>query len=139
MRPGLNTLIFYLCFSCLYMTHLSLQAAQSIKEETDMTPPYLYKIISIEDWKASKSLKSIRLSQADHDFIHLSREDQLDRILTKYWKDQPGFIVLKLDTSKLPGKLVLEANPGGTNKYYHLYNGSIPLEAIVEVETQKIQ
>ena len=27
--------------------------------------------------------------------------------------------------------MVLEANPGGAAKYYHLYNGSIPLSAVI--------
>lgn len=97
-----------------------------------MTPPFLYKILSIDDWTSSQSLKSVRLPAADRDFIHLSTEDQLERIISKYWNDQPEFIVLKLDTSKLPGKLVFEANPGGTSKYYHLYNGSVSLDAVVE-------
>lgn len=93
-------------------------------------PKYLYKVVSTEDWKASE--QSIKLAPADNDFIHFSREDQLDRIITKYWSDVPEFFVLKIDTEKLPGKLVFEANPGGTAKYYHLYDGSIPVDAVVE-------
>lgn len=41
-------------------------------------------------------------------------------------------VLLKLETAKLRGRLVYEVNPGGTTKYYHLYEGSIPLEAVVE-------
>lgn len=41
-------------------------------------------------------------------------------------------MVLKIDPSKLIGKLVFEVNPGGTQKYYHLYNGKIPLNAVIE-------
>jgi uncharacterized protein (DUF952 family) len=104
----------------------------SVKE---MTPEYLYKIISVEDWKKSQGMDSVKLSSGDHDFIHLSKEDQLDRIIEKYWTDTPEFIVLKIYTDKLPGKLVYEANPGGSNKYYHLYNGSIPLNAVFESKT----
>ena len=35
----------------------------------------------------------------------------------------------------LPGKLVLESNPGGKSRYYHLYQGAIPMEAITESKT----
>jgi uncharacterized protein (DUF952 family) len=93
-------------------------------------PTYLYKVLSMDDW--AKSSETVHLSSMDADFIHLSTEDQLDKIIEKYWAGVSGYVVLKIETAKLSGKLVLEANPGGTNKYYHLYNGSIPLNAIVE-------
>lgn len=95
-------------------------------------PTYLYKVLSVDDW--AKSSETVHLSSMDDHFIHLSTEDQLDKIIEKYWAGIPEYVVLKIETAKLPGQLVLEANPGGTNKYYHLYNGSIPLNAIVESE-----
>jgi len=105
------------------------------KEEAvqqEIVPPYLYKVISKENWKQSQSAKSLALSLDDQAFIHFSKEDQLERITAKYWSSVPEYMLLKISTAKLPGKLVFEANPGGTSKYYHLYEGSIPLEAIVE-------
>lgn len=97
-----------------------------------MTPQYLYKLLSIENWKKSQNMESVKLPDTDQDFIHFAREDQLDRIVRKYWDKITQYVVLKIDTKKLPGKLVFEANPGGENKYYHLYDGSIPLKAVVE-------
>ncbi len=93
-------------------------------------PTYLYKVLSMDDW--AKSCKTIHLSSTDADFIHLATEDQLDRIIEKYWAGVSEYVVLKIETARLLGELVLEANPGGTNKYYHLHNGSIPLSSIVE-------
>jgi len=95
-------------------------------------PEFLYKILSLENWKASQSRPTIQLTQDDKEFIHLSKEDQLDRIIAKYWADVPEYIILKIDTSKLTGRLVYESNPGGSNKYYHLYNGSIPLNSVIK-------
>jgi uncharacterized protein (DUF952 family) len=94
-------------------------------------PVYLYKVLSLENWE--KSSKTVHLSDMDADFIHLATKEQLDQILEKYWGKASQYVVLKLETAKLSGNLVLEANPGGSNKYYHLYNGSIPRSAIVEV------
>ena len=118
---------------------MSVQSAYGIEEpsieknsEKEMTPKYLYKIISVKDWKKSQGMEFVKLSSIDHDFIHLSKEDQLDRIIEKYWTDITEFIVLKIYTDKLPGRLIYEPNPGGLNKYYHLYNGSIPLNAVFE-------
>ena len=100
--------------------------------EQEATPQYLYKILSLEDWQASQRAKELKLAAADNEFIHFSREDQLPRILEKYWSNSPGYVVLKIDASKLKGEMVYEANPGGSAKYYHLYNGNIPLDSVVE-------
>lgn len=102
------------------------------EEMMESVPQYLYKILSEEDWKKSQGLNFVQLSSADADFIHFSKEDQVDRIVSKYWAQNPSYVVLKIEVAKLPGKMVFEANPGGTSKYYHLYDGSIPLNAIAE-------
>lgn len=102
-----------------------------------MTPKYLYKILSFENWKESQNLPFIYLSNDDDDFIHLATEDQLERIIKKFWGSTPEFIVLKIETNNLVGKLVYEANPGGSNKYYHLYEGKIPRSSVIEVKSIK--
>lgn len=132
--------VFTLFLMCLFGV-LSLHADQQLSTqqnlENKMTPQYLYKVLSVEDWKKSQNMKVVKLTDADQDFIHLARENQLDRIVAKYWDKVPEYVVLKIDMTKLPGKLVFEANPGGENKYYHLYDGSIPLKAVVESKTIK--
>lgn len=95
------------------------------------SPTYLYKIISVESWQKSTMQNKVVLSKMDNDFIHLSTKKQLDGIIKKFWKNIPEFFVLTLEVKKLPGKLVLETNPGGSNKYYHLYNGFIPTTSII--------
>ncbi len=101
----------------------------------NICPRQLYKILSIEDWHASQPLKFVKLPAVDQDFIHFSTKEQLSRIIKKYWSHVQQFIVLKVDPLKLPGTLVFETNPGGINQYYHLYNGCIPFEAIIESQT----
>lgn len=98
-------------------------------------PQYLYKILSSRNWHATQNRHIVTLSADDDAFIHLATEEQLDRIIVKYWSNCSSFVVLKLDTSKLKGDLVLEANPGGTTKFYHLYKGFIPFNSIVESKT----
>ncbi|MDN3507005.1 MAG: peptide deformylase [Simkaniaceae bacterium] len=97
-------------------------------------PDYLYKILSARNWRATEARKVVRLASEDHEFIHFSAEKQLDSIVEKYWSDVAEFAILKVDTSKLLGELVYEANPGRVNKYWHLYEGSIPFEAIAEAK-----
>ena len=72
------------------------------------------------------------LNADDTTFIHLSTGDQLPRITDKFFKGI-DYVILKVETKKMQGRLVFENNPGGENKYYHLYEGTIPLDAVVEV------
>lgn len=128
-------LFLVMCLSGVLSVHGTEQLQQKLGVE--MTPQYLYKVLSIDDWQESQGQESVKLAAADRDFIHLSTESQLNRIVEKYWGDVPEYVVLKIDTKKMPGKLVYEANPGGNNKYYHLYHGSIPLSAVVESKAIK--
>ncbi len=93
---------------------------------------YLYKIISPENWKESQSQNCVKLAKEDDEFIHLATESQLQKIIDKYWGNASAYVILKVAVNRLPGELVYEANPGGTNKYYHLYGGAIPRDSIVE-------
>lgn len=95
-------------------------------------PQSLYKVLSWKNWEATQSKQAVVTPPEDQPFIHLAREDQLDRILAKYWADTPQFVVLKVNPAQLKGRLVYETNPGSTTCYYHLYEGSIPVCAIVE-------
>lgn len=100
--------------------------------ESVKKPKFLYKILSYQNWESSKHSNILVLSSDDEAFIHFSTEDQLDRIISKYWSHIPQFVVLKVSTDQLNGQLEYEANPGGTTKYYHLYNGTIPMSSIDE-------
>lgn len=96
-------------------------------------PPFLYKVISMEGWLASQKSGRLSLGAIDTDFIHLSLPDQLERVCAKFWKDIPQYIILKVDPKKFVGTLKYEFNPGGSSKYYHLYDGYIPLEGVIEI------
>ncbi len=107
--------------------------------DQDLPPHYLYKIVSQENWKKSQEGNSLVLSEEDQLFIHFSTEDQVERILVKYWSNVHECTILKVATDRLSGNLVYEANPGGTSKYYHLYEGEIPLKAVVEATTYRFR
>lgn len=102
-----------------------------IIDTASLMPTYLYKIVSKSAWEASQHDSHLHLSEDDALFVHFSEDHQLERILDKYWQDQE-YYVLKVDVSKLEGNLVKETNPGGVNKYFHLYHGKIPLSAVIE-------
>jgi uncharacterized protein (DUF952 family) len=120
----------------IFLSYALCVVACSNRSDSSDAPKYLYKVISVENWQESTSKPTIVLSKEDRKFIHLATEDQLKRIIEKYWSKEPEYIILKLNTAKLPGRIVLEVNPGGENEYYHLYNGFIPREAVEDVLVQ---
>lgn len=95
-------------------------------------PQYLYKIVSLQQWEKSQEQNQLILSETDRDFIHLAKQDQIGRVVKKFWNHDPH-VILKLNSSKLNGSLIYETNPSGTTKFYHLYDGSIPIDAIDDV------
>jgi uncharacterized protein (DUF952 family) len=102
-------------------------------ENMEVMPAHLYKIVSPEDFQESQNQENLKLAEVDREFIHFSTDEQLERILQKYWSNRP-YHVLKVDVLQLPGEMKFETNPGGVAKYYHLYNGAIPMKAIVAIE-----
>jgi peptide deformylase len=128
---GMKKLLTIVCFCA------TLLAFEKINmERIDPPPQYLYKILSLKNWQATQNRKAVQLSADDDTFVHFSTENQLDRIIQKYWPDAPQLVILKINTEQLKGDLVFEANPGGTTKYYHLYDGFIPFNAIVEAKIE---
>ncbi len=115
----------------LIVEKLSDQEAIQMSQE-NLKPQYLYKVISIKGWEDSKQKNQVMNSQMDDKFIHLATQSQIQNITKKYWQGQRYF-VLKLDPNKMKGRLVFEANPGGTTQYYHLYEGIIPLDAVIDI------
>ena len=104
------------------------------QEVVKMEQEHLYKILSFENWQKTQSKETVFLSPEDDLFIHFSTEDQVEKIVTKYWTGIQQFVILKIDRSKLEGRLVFETNAGGATKYFHLYDGFIPVNSILEAE-----
>jgi len=93
-------------------------------------PKYLYLILSKELWEKSLQANRLILPTQKDPFIRLAKEEQIEPIIEKYWRGVEN-VILKIESENMLGSLVYETNPGGSNKYYHFYNGFIPFDAIV--------
>jgi len=126
--------IVILCVAFLFTSSIAYANAESPVNDATQ-PSFLYKLVSPKDWELSQKAGHVVPSELDieSNFIHLSTEDQLAKTKAKFWENKE-VIILKIETSKIQGHLVFESNPGGTTKYYHLYDGVIPLDAIREIE-----
>lgn len=113
---------------------MSLEGSCSLEIKCMKASFYLYKVLTSTSWQASQKQKNITLGVEDEAFIHLATEEQLEKIVAKFFSTESQYIILKLATEKLEGNLVYETNPGGATQYYHLYEGNIPFNAIIEAQ-----
>lgn len=99
-------------------------------------PDKLYKITTPENWEASQLQDSLSLEPQDitDGFIHFSREDQVDYVLERFYKNKP-YVILVIDPNLLKGRLVYEYNSKKTDKFYHIYDGAIPMDSVLEVKS----
>ena len=102
-------------------------------------PDFVYKIVTVDAWSASQEKRFLVLGKFDEAFVHLAEENQVERIAHKFFAGEDEVLVLKINPKKLKGRLVKEANPGGKIKYWHLYDGKIPLESIVSTTNLHLQ
>ena len=122
----------YLCAVSFSLLGNEKVVNKEIMETKTQETQYLYKILSYRNWQATQNKKTVALSADDDVFIHFATEDQIEKIIEKYWSEAQQFVILKIDRSKLEGRLICEANVGGITKYFHLYEGFIPFSAILE-------
>jgi len=95
-------------------------------------PQSLFKILTLAQWKEGQEKKILILGDQDETFIHLAEEHQVVKIAKKFFKDQSQVVIIELDRNKLVGRLIKERNPGGETKYFHLYDGHLPFNAIIQ-------
>ena len=93
-------------------------------------PNTLYKVVSDHQWQTSQGKSTLTLGEIDTDFIHLDSKEQVQKVLATFWSNTSAW-VLTMQTNALHGTLVHEKNPGGNTRYYHLYAGHIPMQAVL--------
>jgi len=102
-------------------------------KKKESLPEFLYKIVSKEYWDKSQNMSVLVLPPEDDTFIRLAEKGQVGPML-KHWLKVPMIYIMKLDTNLLQGRLVKEKEKGGTTEYYHLYEGVIPWDAVMDLE-----
>lgn len=131
-----ESMISKLLLTCILATQfisgMNQEKVQSkgLEEQAEMAiPTYLYIILQKNAWQKSIQEKVLLLGPENKQFIHLATDEQIPQITEKFFKGI-DYVILKIETKKMVGRLVYETNPGGSNKYFHLYEGVIPLESI---------
>ncbi|MCA1589357.1 MAG: DUF952 domain-containing protein [Acidobacteria bacterium] len=94
---------------------------------------YIYHIALPAEWEKFKGRPSYQpKSLAAEGFIHCSFENQIEKVLSRYFPSVERVLVLTIDTDRLLSKLVEE--PSTNNEVFpHIY-GRLNRTAVVDVE-----
>ena len=81
-----------------------------------------YKLLRAAEWAAFQRDGSSAGSPDDlrDGYIHMSTAEQVDGTRAKYFADEPGVVLLAVDTAKLGDEIRWEASRGG-QLFPHLY------------------
>ena len=92
---------------------------------------FIYKICTKSELNDAKDKQKFEGSKKDLEdgFIHFSGEEQVEGTLKKYYLNQKGLILLKVDTLKLDHLIWEQASDG--NMFPHLYS-PLDLSNVVE-------
>jgi uncharacterized protein (DUF952 family) len=71
-------------------------------------------------------------SLAAEGFIHLSKKEQVEGVLQRYYQNATGLLLLHVEESKLTAPLKYELSPSVNEVFPHLF-GRLNLDAVVEV------
>lgn len=97
--------------------------------------PYIYHIAARSDWEsAQQSGLYVVPSLKEEGFIHCSMEDQVVRVLERFYGDRKDLVVLCIDSRRLASQLVYEWAPSMEATFPHVY-GPINVDAVTEVRT----
>ncbi|MFZ1371417.1 MAG: DUF952 domain-containing protein [Ferruginibacter sp.] len=72
-------------------------------------------------------------SLASEGFIHASKADQVQGVLTRYYKAQTNLILLHIDETKLTAPLKMEFAVSINEEFPHIY-GRLNIDAVVKAE-----
>jgi len=98
--------------------------------KTDST---IYHFALCEDWESQlKNENYFPSAFLKEGFIHCSKENQLDGVLKRFFKDEDKVVLLTIDSNKIIAELKLEQASNG-DFFPHIY-GEINKTAIYDVE-----
>jgi len=95
----------------------------------------IYHIVLPEVWAAFDTGVYRPAGLAHEGFVHCSFAEQLDGVIERYYKKEPRFFVLEIETERLMSRTVLEPSTG-SEIYPHIY-GPINRNAIVRVTERR--
>ena len=94
----------------------------------------IYHVTTSKEW-ASAEEKGFFEAPSLHSegFIHMSTINQVEGVLSRYYKNIPDLVLLHVEESALIAELKYELSPSMNQEFPHIF-GPINLNAVVKVE-----
>jgi uncharacterized protein (DUF952 family) len=93
----------------------------------------IYHIAYRKDWNGALVDGVYRADSLESQgFIHMSEEDQVNKVATSIFKDEKDLLLLYIDYEKVKDRVRWEGKQDYGEGFPHLY-GPLPLDAVVKV------
>lgn len=90
----------------------------------------IYHLVPKLEWEREKTSEFfVPLSLAKVGFIHCSTKDQILATANRKYSGVADLLLLVIDTTKIPVKIIYELSKGSGEKHPHIY-GKLPIAAI---------
>ena len=66
-------------------------------------------------------------------FIHMSKIDQVEGVLNRYYQNVPDLVLLHVEENKLTAEIKFELSPSVNQKFPHVF-GPINIDAVIKIE-----
>ncbi len=94
----------------------------------------IYHVVTRNNWQKALQQGFYEAdSLAAEGFIHASKAEQVRGVLERYYKDQPGLLLLHINESKLTSPLQYELAPSVNEEFPHIY-GPLNLDAVETIQ-----
>ncbi len=94
----------------------------------------IYHVTTASNWKAALNQGWYAAeSLALEGFIHMSKEEQVEGVLNRYYQGIPDLVLLHIEESLLTSQLIFELSPSVNEEFPHLF-GKLNIDAVVEVK-----
>lgn len=96
----------------------------------------IYHIATLEDWnRAVATCEYFPSGYATEGFIHASKREQVNGVVSRYYQNQKGLILLEIDESKLTSVVRYEISTA-QEEYPHIYG---PIQRAAVVNTMPLE
>ena len=94
----------------------------------------IYHVVTRNSWQKALQQGFYEAdSLAAEGFIHASKSEQVRGVLERYYKGQPGLLLLHINESKLTSPLHYELAPSVNEEFPHIY-GPLNLDAVETIQ-----
>jgi uncharacterized protein (DUF952 family) len=97
----------------------------------------IYHVVTKTNWEAALAKGFYEADSLPKEgFIHTNKENQVQGVLQRYYKNQTNLLLLHIDESKLTALLKYELAPSINEEFPHIY-GRLNIDAVVRITDLK--